>query len=950
MTFRARLADYCMSRPKTVTWLMVGVCLAIIVAVVVPTFVNVPVLNPLVVDTDPENMLAHDEPIRVNHRNMKKRFNLHDIAVVGIVNDEHPDGVFNPQTLNNIYELTEFAKSLRWEEEGKTVGVVEVDLISPSSVDNIEQGGLGVVRFDWLMPEPPKTPEEARAIGDKAARIPFLNGTLVSEDRKSIALYLPLTSKDISNEIYNQLNEKIATFEGSEKYHLTGLPMAEDVFGVEMFVQMGISGPLSMVLIFVLLLIFFRKVTLILGPMIISQVAVIITMGGLVVAGYPIHILASLIPIFIMPIAVLDAVHILSEFFDRYQLTRDRRQTMKEIIEELFTPMLYTSLTTSVGFASLFFTPIPPVQVFGIFVAVGIMSAWFVTITFMPAYVMFISEEKLESFGAKFAKDDPEGENVPGVMASLLRWMGRFTYERAKLIVAAALIVLVIAGYGISKIVVNDNPMKWFGEDHPIRVADDEMNKHFGGTYMAYLTLSAEEESYDGAGLYQAFASAAQKRASELQGDNPEAASAFEGLVKLAKQASESATSTPDMFAALDELVTAKRGSETGDVWDEIDLFVDEQRQVGQLFKRPDLLKYIEKLQEHVAAEAVVGKSNSLVDIVKTVHRDLLLGKEEEFRVPDDRNAVAQCLITFQSSHRAHDLWHFVTPDYRSANIWMQLKSGDNVHMSNVARLVNKFIVDNPPPADVEIKWFGLTYLNVVWQDKMVFGMLQAFAGSFLVVFLLMAWLFRSSLWGFLAMLPLTATIVTIYGVVGLIGKSYDMPVAVLSSLSLGLAVDFAIHFLVRGRGYKSADNTWKEASIKVFGQPARAIARNIIVVATGFTPLLFAPLTPYVTVGTLLATILLLSGVATLVLMPALVTVLEKPLFSRLDRGIKQGNPFGLCLVTGLCIGGLVVISLNQYSVVELPKAFGIGAGVAAAITVAVFVVWGRKAGQDLK
>ena len=98
--------------------------------------------------------------------------------------------------------------------------------------------------------------------------------------------------------------------------------------------------------------------------------------GSLIIAGFPVHIMSSMIPIFLMPIAVLDSIHIISEFFEKYQQTRDRAATMRAVMEALFGPMLYTSLTSSAGFASLALTPIPPVQVFGVFVAMGIMLAW----------------------------------------------------------------------------------------------------------------------------------------------------------------------------------------------------------------------------------------------------------------------------------------------------------------------------------------------------------------------------------------------------------------------------------------------------------------------------------------------------------------------------------------------------------------------------------------------
>jgi len=315
-----------------------------------------------------------------------------------------------------------------------------------------------------------------------------------------------------------------------------------------------------------------------------------------------------------------------------------------------------------------------------------------------------------------------------------------------------------------------------------------------------------------------------------------------------------------------------------------------------------------------------VGKSNSLADIVKTVHRELFEGKDEQYRLPDTSNAVAQCMITYQSSHRPGDLWHFVTPDYRKSSIWVQLKSGDNRDMTKVVKAIDNYIAQNPPPVPLKHEWFGLTYINVIWQNKMVLGMMQAFIGSFLVVFLMMTILFRSALWGLLSMIPLTITIGAIYGAVGLVGKDYDMPVAVLSSMTLGLAVDFAIHFLARGRHMYASLGSWGKTAPVVFAEPARAITRNIIVIAVGFLPLLLAPLTPYKTVGILLATILLVSGVGTMLLLPALIRVLEKRLF-------PDGKVLGptcncvTCLVSSAALVALIAVNLHQYADVDYDK-----------------------------
>jgi len=899
-----RIVGFSIDHPKVVTLIMVAVTM--ILGAMIPF---------MKVDTDPENMLSKHEAVRVFHNAMKRAFSLHDMVVMGIVNEEHPDGVFNPDSLRKIYELTEFAKTLRWQDPDnpeKEVGVIEVDLIAPSTVDNIEQGGLGVVKFEWLMSKPPKTIEEAREIRRKAQRIPFLNGTLVSEDGKAICIYLPLTAKNLSYRVYSALKKKIAELGGPEKYFITGLPVAEDTFGVEMFKQMAISAPLAMVIIFLLMLFFFKKLILIISPMIVALVSVICTMGLLIGTGNTVHIMSSMIPIFVMPIAVLDSIHILSEFFDRYQEHKDRRETILFVMDELFVPMLYTSLTSMAGFVSLALTPIPPVQVFGIFVGFGIMLAWVLTVTFIPAYVMFIREKTLENFGSRTQLEEEE----KGAMSRFLAFIGGSTYRYARLIIVGTVVLAVIAAYGIRLIRINDNPTRWFSKSHPIRVADRVLNRHFGGTYMAYLLLEAPEKRQTVADYLRELRKRAQEKAKELQPDLPEAQKVFDKVVSIAEECAASAGSSEELLKTVTERASKAAEKATGDesfAWDEALLFLDTERQRGQIFKEPEVLRYMSKVQEVLASTGIVGKSNSLSDIVKTVHRELLLGKDEEFRIPESRNAVAQCLITFQNSHRPQDLWHFVTSDYTKSSIWVQLKSGDNKDMEAVARAVDKFIRENPPPLGLKHAWFGLTYINVIWQNKMVSGMLQAFLGSFLVVFLMMTVLFGSSVWGFLCMVPLTVTIAFIYGMVGILGKDYDMPVAVLSSLTLGLAVDFAIHFLVRSREMYRAHGKWETTAPDVFGEPARAITRNIIVIATGFLPLLLAPLVPYKTVGTFIATILAVSGIGTLLILPSLVRIFEGALFPA-TSAVSFACNCTTCLISAVALVALIAVNVHQF------------------------------------
>jgi len=916
MSYGKQTARFSTAHPKAITATIITATLLLALVAALPSIRPdiFSKLHPLSVDTDPENMLSAREEVRLFHNRMKKEMALYDMVVIGVVNKKHPQGVFNPASLQKIYDLTEFAKTLRWpsaDDPGNMQGVIESDIISPSTVDTIEQISPGTVSFEWLMPSPPESPELSAAVRDKAARLSLLNGTLVSEDGKALCIYLPLTSKDLSYRVYQKLNEKIAGFAGDEEFHITGLPVAEDTFGVEMFIQMAISAPLAMLIIFFTLLLFFRKLVLILSPLILAMLSTICTMGILIAAGNTIHIMSSMIPIFIMPIAVLDSVHILSEFFDRYQINRDRQETIIQVMDDLFMPMLYTSLTTAVGFASLALAPIPPVQVFGLFVALGVLLAWLFTITFIPAYVMFIPEQGLEGFGRTHKNQKGNG--------TVLGRLGAFTYRNTKTVMAITVLLSAISLYGIFTITINDNPIKWFTKSHPIRVADRILNEHFGGTYTAYLALAPIKEEKNSTHfakeLRGRFAREAQQRAPLGSG----IADVFKTVGSKARElVGTKPPPTPEqLLTRLSSFALKQQDTAPEDryeAWDEAILLLDKERGRFECFKQPELLTYIDALQKHMLTSNVVGKSNSLSDIVKTVYRELISGEDKDFVIPQSSRAVAQCLITYQNSHRPHDIWHFATPDYKKTVLWVQLKSGDNRDMVRVVDSVKTYMHNNPPPIALDAQWFGLTYINVIWQQKMVRGMLEAFLGSFLIVFLMMSMLYRSALWGLLSMVPLTVTIVFIYGIIGLIGKDYDMPVAVLSSLSLGLAVDYAIHFLSRTRALFAVTGSWSQTVAPLFGEPARAIGKNIIVLGVGFLPLLFAPLVPYKTVGIFIASILLCAGVATLFILPSLITLLEKLLFPE-GEALKFTCKCGTCIVSAIALVALVIINLMQFT-----------------------------------
>ena len=100
------------------------------------------------------------------------------------------------------------------------------------------------------------------------------------------------------------------------------------------------------------------------------------------------------------------------------------------------------------------------------------------------------------------------------------------------------------------------------------------------------------------------------------------------------------------------------------------------------------------------------------------------------------------------------------------------------------------------------------------------------------------------------------------------------MPLAVLSTLALGITIDFAIHFLQR---YREPMMTSGQAPSRVFEEPARTIARNALIVAIRFVPMFFSSLVPYLVVGVLMVAIMVLRVLASLRLLPAGITFFQR-------------------------------------------------------------------------
>ena len=225
---------------------------------------------------------------------------------------------------------------------------------------------------------------------------------------------------------------------------------------------------------------------------------------------------------------------------------------------------------------------------------------------------------------------------------------------------------------------------------------------------------------------------------------------------------------------------------------------------------------------------------------------------------------------------------------FSRANIWIQLKTWDARAMEDVIRAVDDYKKAHPIP--LELKPAGIAYFNLVWNREVLRDMVQGFLMALIVVFGILIFNFRSFKWALVSYVPLLFTILLIYGVVGFSGKRFDMPISVLSCLSLGMAVDFSIHFISRFKqrlgesvdlgARRSNAELVTESLLWTAARPGKGIMRNAVLFAASFAVMIFAPLTPYITVGAFIVSMMMLSALMTMIYLPALIVLLRGWLF----------------------------------------------------------------------
>ena len=218
----------------------------------------------------------------------------------------------------------------------------------------------------------------------------------------------------------------------------------------------------------------------------------------------------------------------------------------------------------------------------------------------------------------------------------------------------------------------------------------------------------------------------------------------------------------------------------------------------------------------------------------------------------------------------------FVNEELTEGIIISKFKSPDNKSKIEFAKYMNRFIAENSTE-ECQIQITGMPFVDITMDQSLINSQIGSIAIAVFFVIVLVGGILRSLKSGFFAAIPIIATIILLFGFMGLTGISLNIATVLVASVALGIGIDYAIHIISHFKtSFKKNNDVYAavQESILVSG---KAIIINVVSVSAGFLVLVFSDMVPLQYFGLLIALSMVSSCLGALTLLPSLLILMNK-------------------------------------------------------------------------
>ncbi len=461
------------------------------------------------IDPEMESFVEETAPVRVIYDRVKEEFGRNDIVMLALRGDVmSTDFLTRLQAMqrrieNDVPYVEDVTSIINAPYQRGTEDALEVlDLIetipqTPAEFTQLEQRIqestlassvlVNDTRTMALMMIEPATYDYAAAGGETADVDSFDDA--FSEDLFSADAFeadagdASIIENDIPFVTQFQIRDMLAELEAIQAEYvdlnplMAGIPAMNDALEGTMQSEMLFFLRLTVVLIVLTLVAFFRQANAVIAPMLAVLAALIFTMSMLVISGNKVQIPLVLLPSFLLAITIGDAVHLLTHFYRKIQLGEDKKDAMFHAVHRTAIPMLLTSLTTAGGLLSLSIADVVPIRNLGIFSAIGVMMAFLLTVTVIPALVMVIPMRNVKA------------DSSHAMVAGWIEWVGKVSWQHGGKIALFWLVASLLSITQITKLQFSHDPLNWMPDNLQIVQSTQTIDDELSGTMTLDLIL-----------------------------------------------------------------------------------------------------------------------------------------------------------------------------------------------------------------------------------------------------------------------------------------------------------------------------------------------------------------------------------------------------------------------------------------------------------------------------
>ncbi|MBS3788657.1 RND family transporter [Candidatus Bipolaricaulota bacterium] len=284
--------------------------------------------------------------------------------------------------------------------------------------------------------------------------------------------------------------------------------------------------------------------------------------------------------------------------------------------------------------------------------------------------------------------------------------------------------------------------------------------------------------------------------------------------------------------------------------------------------KDPEILKKMDDFQEWLKSKEglQINKTTSIVNIVKELNQKFHDGDPSYYRVPDNKQLISQL---FFFSFQGRSMGRLATEDYSAGEITGLYTQSKSPEINELVNSVNQYLNDNFP--EIDARMVGTTRIQEEMSSKVLSSQIISLLTTILVAGLIVGLIIRSFSAGFISLVPLVTAVVVNFGIMGFSGIPLNLVNLIVSSIMIGIGIDYAIHLIDR---FKEEYEEGKD-EVKIFSTVLRTtgkgILSNALALALGFAVIVLSTFSSIATVGLLLSIAMIVSMVSTFMVIPAI-------------------------------------------------------------------------------